>query len=218
MTSSTSKADDSHEWTRWLRSAADIGALPDRLSAGGQLLARGAGRLLRDSSLPEPVLVPLDRRHSTSLSAARTEALTGLRTSGVLDGSKINAGVGPAGAALVQEIDVPGVVRRTCGLSVAPPTTATYVGYTEPGHELQLHLDVQEFGDLVLMICLAHDSVWVSSSQTIHVTSAGPLSFDLHPGEALLFDGARTPHGRTGVSGSEQVVSLVLGLTLIGGS
>lgn len=149
MNGSQTKAADQHAWISWLRDAARVGSLPDPLSPSGRLLARGAAELLRESPLPQPVLVTLAGRHAASISAAFCEALAELQAHGQVDGDKLNARVGRAGATLVEEIDVPDLVRQACGLRVAPPTTATYVGYLEPGHQLELHLDLHGFGDLV---------------------------------------------------------------------
>jgi hypothetical protein len=205
-------------WTRAVRGVADVTKLPEPGTAAHTCLMAIVERLGTSSIIPRPLL----RRPSwatqevidaflancaESLPESRPEAIN----------LKKNPETGKDIHTLLNDIDIAGYIGAETVLKIAGWVSSTYVVYDVPGAALHLHLDLHNFGDVNVLLCLDRVDTRPAdeASSTVFVTDQGIEKFYYGPGECLIFDARMIPHGRTPVQAGEKVVLLSVGLNLV---
>lgn len=202
-------------WTYWIRSRVTIATLSD--TAGPQLqevldeVARlDEERLTSVTSIPAGEFLA-----AVTVEELRDEAVRQLDAHGYLHNGKWNAVVDERAEAVLDLVDLPAFVRQRSGVRVGQPRVATYIAYRRTGEFLDFHLDDFSYGSINLILCLEHTTADGVLSETVFLTPAGPERYPLRAGEAILFDGAVSPHARTPLRPGEQVLLLSYGFDAI---
>ncbi|MFJ5121858.1 tetratricopeptide repeat protein [Kitasatospora sp. NPDC088548] len=199
----------SSRWTSWLLShtcAAASARWNDDFPA-----IRDAVRSLVTHQRVQPCHLRDQPFAADLVAALAQEAEKALTADGYLHNGKRNAPVGDTASTFAAQADLAAVVARATGLDVEQPHTGVYIAYGA-GQFLDFHVDDPGFGEANLILCLRHDRpAATTASSTVFITADGYLECDLAPGDCVVFDGARTPHGRTPLGSGESVVLISFG-------
>ncbi|MGW6054798.1 hypothetical protein [Streptomyces sp. NPDC055189] len=200
-------------WTRWFRRTVTVRDLPGPGTVVGRRVDEAAARLadrrLTDRPRTDrPLWFTPERR-----AALLAEAREGIRSDPEHNNGKVNAKFGPLARELVRTVDLARYVESVTGVAVRPPHASTYLGYLFDGSALELHLDDERYGDITLLLCLHRKPSGDGSagSRTVFLEGRRRRFVDLAEREILVFDGVFAPHGRTPVTGGEEIVLLSFG-------
>ncbi|MGW5349504.1 tetratricopeptide repeat protein [Streptomyces sp. NPDC004031] len=200
----------SRRWTTWLQTHTAVGD-PARWHEGASSVQEAVRSLVVHQRVQPQHL--RDQPFAAELVAAMAaEAEKALSADGYRHNGKRNAAVGEAANNFTAQIDLAAMVARSTGLDVEQPHTGVYIGYTE-GQFLDFHVDEAGFGDANLIVCLRHTRRpgAAPASTTVFINADGYLAYDLGVGCGVVFDGARTPHGRTPLGAGESITLISLG-------
>ena len=102
------------------------------------------------------------------------------------------------------------LLERACGQELGDPVTH-YNYYERESHRAYPHIDVPE-SHLNTVLMLQHDAIGPKQSQfVVYPYQEDPISFDLEPGELVLFWGGATVHERTPLVSGESIQVLSIG-------
>ena len=200
------------------------GALQDLLAPGelppaGSLLERSllgiADVVGRGAAIRRPIQTVASWAGQSILAQLEGEAAAALSATGRANHGKRNS---PVGEAAVDTLAAPAVatwVGRQAGVVVDGPRCATYIGYAGEGPGLGVHLDKPGFGAVNLLVCLRRERAanprHRPSTTFFFTPGVGLECFDLWPGDCLIFDGTRTPHGRSPLRSGDEMTLLSVG-------
>jgi len=205
-------------WTRALRGFVDVNNLPEPGTPAHTCLMAIVNRLGSSPIIPRPLACQPEWATPAVLDSLRAncaESLPGVAAEYI--NLKKNPDTTTDIHTLLTEVDIAGYVGELTGLKVAGWVSSTYVVYDVPGAALHLHLDMPNFGDVNMLLCLDRTDTRPpeESSSTVFVTDRGIEKLYYGPGEGLVFDARLVPHGRTPVAEGEKVVLLSVGFNLV---
>ncbi len=117
---------------------------------------------------------------------------------------------GPIAMALGRAPAFKQLLERACGQELGDPVTH-YNYYERESHRAYPHIDVPE-SHLNTVLMLQHDAIGPKQSQfVVYPYQEDPISFDLEPGELVLFWGGATVHERTPLVSGESIQVLSIG-------
>jgi hypothetical protein len=207
-------------WTRATRAMADIRALPAPDDPQTECLRAMAGHLAPYSSVPVPILRTPEWASESVMEVLAVNAARIAEQSAYQAEQKRNSPVSKKVEMLLDRLGVVEYVEKECGLRLVrvpgEMRYTSYIFYDAPGSFLQWHLDARHIVDVSLLLCIDRrdDRDADEASATYAVTPTGVERFHFQPGQALIFDGAFTLHGRSPVAEGENVTILRIGFRL----
>lgn len=200
----------SQKWSYWFRRQVSVLSPASQWYSEQALKAFDSAGDLRKFQRVAPKQLPasqgvFDKRFVHSLAR---EAEIHLSKAPSLHNGKWNAPFGDAIYELIDECDLVRVIGEQTGAKVSEPHGGTYIAYLNEGEHLDFHLDHYDFGDINLLLCITHISNDVDQilSSTVTLGADGLTQYCLESGDALIFDGSFTPHGRTPIKSGEKVI------------